>query len=83
VPELAKNGVHFIEIGGNRRIVLTLLAPRGWEPSAMDAERVREWPLLTDARTKRIAAAVEVSRLGTLLPAWEKQGARLDHLYDY
>jgi hypothetical protein len=83
VSELARRGVRFIEIAGNRRIVMTVVAPRGWKPPAYAAHEVREWPMLTDPSRKRVALAVDVERLHEAIPRLEAGGATIDHLYDY
>jgi FAD/FMN-containing dehydrogenase len=83
VSELSRRGVRFVEIAGNRRIVMTVIAPRDWKPPADGAREVRAWPLLTDASHERTALAVDVERLHRVIPRLEATGATIDHLYDY
>jgi FAD/FMN-containing dehydrogenase len=81
--ELARRRVEFVEIAGNREIVMTVIAPRNWDVSADAAREVREWPMLTDPSRKRVALAVGVDRLHEAVPSLEAGGATIDHLYDY
>jgi FAD/FMN-containing dehydrogenase len=83
VNELSRRGVQFVEIAGNRRIVLTVIAPREWELPGDGAREVREWPILTDPEHKRVALSIGVERLHQEIPRFEASGAAIDHLYDY
>jgi FAD/FMN-containing dehydrogenase len=80
---LLASGVRVLDISGNQRIVLTMFAPAAWALSPTEGELVREWPVLTEPGVKRVAASVEVNRLHELLPAWDKAGLKLDHVFDY
>jgi FAD/FMN-containing dehydrogenase len=83
VSELSRRRVQFAEIASNRRIIMTVVAPRDWNPPADGAREVRAWPILTDASHKRVALGVDVERLHRLIPSLEASGATIDHLYDY
>jgi hypothetical protein len=83
VSELSRRRVQFVEIAGNRHIVMTVIAPRNWDVSADAAREVREWPILTDPTRKRVALSVGVERLHQVVPSLEAGGASIDHLYDY
>jgi FAD/FMN-containing dehydrogenase len=83
VSELSRRRVEFVEIAGNREIVMTVIAPRNWNLSADAAREVREWTILTDPTRKRVALSVGVERLHQVVPSLEAGGAAIDHLYDY
>jgi hypothetical protein len=83
VGALARQGVQFIEIAGNRTIVMTVIAPGDWRNVQDPARVVHEWEILTKPSKKRVAIATPVDRLHQLIPALESQGVELDHIYDY
>ena len=83
VSELSRRRVRFVEIAGNRRIVMTVVAPLNWRLRTADGRVVREWPSLTDPSRKRVALSVDVERLHQVVPSLEASGAAIDHLYDY
>ena len=80
---LAVAEVRFVEIAGNHRIAMTLIAPREWDGARLLGDVVREWPVLTADGRKRVALAVPVARLTETLPALGAEGVVLDHVYDY
>jgi FAD/FMN-containing dehydrogenase len=80
---LAARGVDFVEIAGNRRILITVLAPAAWDGAPYWGDVVDEWPLLTDASRKRVAVVVPVADLGAALRGLPGEGAEIDHVYDY
>jgi FAD/FMN-containing dehydrogenase len=81
VPLLVDRGVEFVEIAGNDRILMTLIAPSGWNDVGQWASVVHEWPLLTDPDHKRVAVDVAVDRLDDLRS--KLSDVQIDHLYDY
>ena len=82
IPRLIQRGVHFVEIGGNRLIFLTVTASE-----AIDApdrtQTVFDYALPADRSTRRIGLIVPVGELHTALPALAQAGAVLEHVYDY
>jgi hypothetical protein len=83
VSALSRRGVQFVEVAGNRRIVLTVIVPRDWTFQAEAAHEVRQWPILTDPSRKRVVLAIGVDRLHQVIPSLEAAGATIDHIYDY
>jgi len=83
VTKLAREGVRFIEIAGNRRILMTVIAPRDWKDTQARGERLVEWDLLTRPGEKRVAISVAVDRLHEVIPGLEAEHVKIDHLYDY
>jgi len=81
VPSLVERGVEFVEIAGNQRLLLTVIAPSEWVAADRWAGRVHEWPILTDPGHKRVALEVPVRRLDEVLP--KLADVQIDHLYDY
>ena len=75
--KLARQGVQFQEIAGNRgEILLSVLAPEG-SPSP-DRVLMRQ-PILTEKGTERMLIAVPVSGLAGALQRY----ARVEHVFDY
>jgi hypothetical protein len=84
VMRLAAEGVRFVEIAGNERILATLVVPAGWHDAGARGERLLEWPILTEPARKRVAVTLDVARLHEVLPSLVAEpGVTLDHLYDF
>lgn len=81
--KLAANGADFVEIAGNRTILVTVIAPSGWDGARPYGTAVDEWPILTEPSKKRVAIAVPVENLGRLLRGASADGAEVDHVFDY
>lgn len=82
VPQMIGEGNRFVEIAGNRTILLTFIAPRDWTYKG-SAREVFEWPILTDDGLKRVAIAAPVEQLHIIIPALRKQDVTVDHIFDY
>lgn len=83
VPQLVRAGVRFEDVSGNDEIVLTALAPRGWEGTLPGARELFRLDVPTDAGTTRIVLLADVPRLHEALLALDAQGVRIEHLFDY
>jgi len=83
VRSLARQGVQFLDIAGNRTIVMTLIAPRRWRGVEEGASLVSEWDILTRPEEKRVAIEVPVERLHEMIPRLERARVKIDHVYDY
>jgi FAD/FMN-containing dehydrogenase len=80
---LAAKNIRFVEISGNRRILVTVVAPAAWTGARLYGDVVDEWPILTDPARKRVAVAVPVADLTAALREIPAEGAEIDHVYDY
>jgi hypothetical protein len=78
-----ETGVQFLDIAGNRTIVMTLIAPRRWRGVEEGASLVSEWDILTRPEEKRVAIEVPVERLHEMIPRLERARVKIDHVYDY
>jgi len=83
VAALAASGARFVEVAGNRVILITVIAPRDWDGGHLFGDVVHEWPILTQSERKRVALRVPVASLHRIIPALASEGAALDHVYDY
>lgn len=83
VPLLARDGVQFEEIAGNDEIMLTLIAPAGWNYDLDVGKPLFRMTLLTGSAAKRVAVQVPVKSLGAVLREMDAKGLRLEHLFDY
>jgi FAD/FMN-containing dehydrogenase len=83
VVALAGAGVRFVEIAGNDEILLTVVAPRAWQDAGGRGRVVHEWPFLTRPEEKRVALSLPVARLHEVIPSLEREGLRIDHVFDY
>ncbi|MEZ4281965.1 MAG: FAD-binding oxidoreductase [Myxococcota bacterium] len=89
VRAIVRGGGRIVEVAGNDRILITLLAPSEWHDEGHRGELVGEWPLPTDPSRKRVALFVDIGSLHETLPDLERQGAGsgeavvVEHLYDF
>jgi hypothetical protein len=86
LPRLVEQGVRFEEIAGNRDVMITVLAPRGWQPQGVPADLLFRMPILTEPDRERIALRVMVPELHRVIVNLKRQpggGAAFEHLYDY
>jgi len=80
---LAKEGKSFVNIAGNKKILLTVIAPRDWSYQGK-GEVFTEWPILTKPQLKRSALLFNVQDLTPFLRQIDTdQSVRLDHIFDY
>ncbi len=83
VTSLATQGVQFIEIAGNTKILMTIIAPSEWKDTHNRGEVLQEWTILTQPHLKRVAMTVAVEQLHEVLPSFLSEGVKIDHLYDF
>lgn len=81
---LAKRGVGFEEIAGNRSAILvSALVPRSWQPGRGDVNVLFTQPVITQPATMRVALVMPVDSLAPVLNALSGPGVQLEHVYDY
>lgn len=83
VPELARQGVRFIEIAGNEEIMVSVLSPQDWSYPQEMGEVLFTMDVLTQPGLKRMVLNVPVTSLHRALAVLEQDGVTLEHLYDY
>jgi len=81
---LADAGADFREVAGNDgEIVVSLLAPAGWQPRA-PSRTLFDQPVITVPGRQRTVLATPVSNLGALLREADRQPAlQVEHVYDF
>jgi hypothetical protein len=77
------NGTAVVEIAGNRRILTTLIAPRGAAIDAPGSTQIFTIPLQAKPGWQRIGLDTEVPMITAVIVAAERQGATFEHAYDY
>jgi hypothetical protein len=82
---LASRNVHFVEIAGNDEIMLTVVAPEGWnyDLPPEQASLLFTENFLTKSDVKRIALECPVTSLHTVLENLSAQGIKVEHVYDF
>jgi hypothetical protein len=83
VVALARRGRDIAEIAGNRRILVTVLAPRGPLPSLPSATPLFEVAIQSRPDRRRIGLDVAVERLAATIRQLDRAGASVEHVYDY
>ncbi len=81
--ELARRGVQFTEVAGNGEIVLSVLAPRSFHYDLDRGNVLFSTIVLTQPQLERMVVQTPVASLHTLLPALQKSGLQVEHIYDY
>jgi hypothetical protein len=82
-------GVSFLRIAGNDgAIALTAIVPAGWQPPPQPApsapyHELFEQPLRTVAGRSRAMLVTDVAHLSATLVALRKEGAAVEHVFDY
>jgi hypothetical protein len=77
---LAERGVQFVDIAGNCRILVSVLAERSWRYGSSDARQVFSSPVLTHPGTQR---ACDVPALHSTLSRLRSDGVDVERIYDY
>jgi hypothetical protein len=75
---LFRDNVRFVEIAGNRQVMVTALVSRDWNFAMPTGELLFASEMLTDASRKRVTLRVPVSNLGATANA-----LTIEHIYDY
>lgn len=80
---LLRQGVHFNDVAGNDNILVTVIAPKDWDYAEADGAQLFAMKILTNETYKRVALRLPVNLLHVIIPALEKKGITIEHLYDY
>ncbi|MXV16530.1 hypothetical protein [Hufsiella ginkgonis] len=81
--KLAELGADFKEVAGNRSaIMLTVLSSEPMKSGA-DYNVLFNQPIVTQPGVQRVAIAVKVSSLATVLRELHRRRIRVEHIYDY
>ena len=79
---LARAGVNFIEIAGNRaEIVLSAVVPENYDTTGLEV--LLSQPILTRPGLRRIYVRVQVGKLAEMLRHNDKPAFSLEHIYDF
>lgn len=81
--ELAGRDMHFVEIAGNSRIILSVIAPEAWRYGGADAQPLFATRILTHPEMQRFVLGCDVTALGAVIETLRAQGVRIEHVYDY
>ena len=80
---LARRGRNVAEIAGNRRILITVLAPVGPRSPLPGTSELFEVAIQARPDRRRLGLDVAVEQLGATIRALEAGGATIEHVYDY
>jgi hypothetical protein len=83
VLTLVNHGVRFPQIAGNELIVISAIAPSRWTISEANVQLLLKQPILTAQGRTRAVLLARVSDLNEVLPSLQRQGLKVEHLYDY
>ena len=83
VRALVRQGAHVRDVAGNDTIAVSAIARRGARSDPGAGTVIFSAPILTDPAAARLVLRTPVAALHTALPALERAGAQLEHVYDY
>lgn len=83
LPVLLKSGVEFMDISGNGQIAVTIVMPADSTYQYMSASELFMSRIVSDSLQKRSVLVVLVTSLDELIREVEKNGHRVEHIYDY
>ena len=81
--KLAERGVRFVEIAGNSRIIVSVIAPESWHYERSNAEKLFSSVILTHPERKRVVIGCDVGGLTDVLRELRAEGIEVEHVYDY
>ncbi|HEU4369076.1 MAG TPA: hypothetical protein VFV05_12715 [Methylomirabilota bacterium] len=80
---LARRGRDVVEIAGNHRILVTVLAPQGPLPPLPGTTELFEMSIQSRPDRRRVGLDVRVAGLAAAIRALESAGVTIEHIYDY
>lgn len=81
---LAKQGIGFREIAGNRiDILVTVLVPLAWQMPSDATRLLFTQAIVTQPNLKRVALVVPIKSLTIVLNQLSVPGIQIEHVYDY
>jgi hypothetical protein len=80
---LGDRDIYFVEIAGNSRINVSVLAPRAWRYDRRDAQQLFSAPILTRPEWKRTVLGCDVTSLSAVVKSLGSEGIGVEHIYDY
>jgi hypothetical protein len=80
---LARRGRDIVEIAGNHRILVTVLARKGPLPRIPGTTELFEAPIQSTPDRRRVGLDVPVEHLAAAIRALEPAGLTIEHIYDY
>jgi hypothetical protein len=81
--DMLGQGVRFLDIAGNRDILITVIGRRGMSLEVPQGELLTIAAMLTDPTMQRLAIRVPVSKLTEVVSYVAREHAVVEHLYDY
>jgi hypothetical protein len=83
VVELARRGRDIVEIAGNHRILITVVAPNEALPTLPETIELFDTPIQSKPGRRRVGLDVPVPHLAAAIRTLEKAGVTIEHIYDY
>jgi hypothetical protein len=80
---LARRDRDIVEIAGNRRILVTVLAPIAPLPPVVGATELFAVPIQSTPNRRRVGLDVSVEHLAASIRTLERAGVSIEHIYDY
>lgn len=80
---LSRSNTSFIDIAGNREILLSFMAPKNWQYDLDAGKVVFTMDILTDPSLQRVVLQVPVGTLLDVVKQLNVNGIEIEHVYDY
>jgi hypothetical protein len=83
LKRLAEANVEVVEIAGNRRILVSVIAPESATPAIPGANRLFSLPIDARPGFRRVGYDADVTRLAGIVSGFKTAGIEVEHFYDY
>ena len=80
---LAKRGTQFVDIAGNRGVILVSIVAPANLPIPQNTRQIFEQPVLTQPGRERRVLRVPVTQLRAVLNFYSDKGIEIEHVFDY
>jgi hypothetical protein len=80
---LAADRVEIVEIAGNQRILVSVIAPESASPAIPGAAKLFSLPIDAKPGFRRVGYDADVTLLTSIVSAFREAGIEVEHFYDY
>lgn len=81
--QLAGRGVQFVNIAGNSKIIVSVVAPSAWRYNGANGKQLFWMPILSRPERQRVVIVCDAEALSDLLRGLKGEAVEVEHIYDY
>jgi hypothetical protein len=83
LKRLAADKVDIVEVAGNRRILVSVIAPEAAAPPIAGVNRLFSLPIDAQPGFRRVGYDADITRLPEIMSGFAAAGIQIEHFYDY